>query len=362
MDSIIKIGEKRKIDHFLSKLRGKKPLFIVVIGNTETAKINGISAAGANPELTDFTPAADMEYLVHGFCKSIEGVPITPEGIPTPAIITKACLEISNIPFLIAIGGVRVFPQTPYIEFGGKPGKDISTGIAVDSIDTAFENAKVFGEIISKMANYIVIGESIAGGTTTALGVLTAMGYDASEKISSSLPKNPLQLKNEVVLSGLKAAGINPGDLKSSPFEAIKIMGDPMQPVHAGIVIGAAKNIPVMLAGGTQMSAIAAIINAIDSSLCKNIIIGTTKWIINDPQTDLKGLMNQINLNIPILAANLDFSQAKHDGLKAYEKGIVKEGVGAGGMVLSTLLSMEKSINMKVIQERIENNYEKLIT
>ncbi|MEM3511163.1 MAG: hypothetical protein QXY80_00740, partial [Candidatus Jordarchaeales archaeon] len=73
---------------FLRELEGKEPVFVCVIGNTETAKIPGISAAGKNPELTDYTPAADVELLFYGECRCIDGVPVTPEGIPTPALIT----------------------------------------------------------------------------------------------------------------------------------------------------------------------------------------------------------------------------------------------------------------------------------
>ena len=47
------------------------------------------------------------------------------------------------------------------------------------------------------MHDYLVIGESIAAGTTTALGVLRALGYDANEKVSGSMPTNPHDLKNK---------------------------------------------------------------------------------------------------------------------------------------------------------------------
>lgn len=360
MKEIINVGKKEKCDNFISKVKGKKPFFICVIGNTETAKIPGISAAGANPRITDFTPAADMEYLLYEECKSIEGIPITPDGIPTPALITKALLDLADISLLVAIGGLRIYPQVPYLEFGGLPGKNISKGHAVDNVHSVFENAKIFGTQISKTIDYLVLGESIAGGTTTALGVLTAMGYDASNKISSSLPENPIGLKIEAVNSGLKKAGIIAGDLKNNPFKAIEILGDPMQPVHAGIAIGALERIPVLLAGGTQMAAILAIINSINPSSGKNLAIGTTRWIIEDKQTDLKGIIDQINPDIPILGANLNFSNMKHDGLKAYEQFIVKEGVGAGGSTVAAILAMDGKLNISQIHERIQENYEKL--
>ncbi|MFX1259851.1 MAG: nicotinate mononucleotide-dependent phosphoribosyltransferase CobT [Promethearchaeota archaeon] len=361
MEDIIHIKNQNMSEYLISEIRGKKPLFICVIGNTETAKIAGISAAGANPEITDYTPAADMEYLLYGRCKSIEGVPITPDGIPTPALITKASLDLAEIPLLVAAGGLRFFPKAPYIDFGGNPGRNISTGSAVENARNVFENARIFGNNISKVANYLVIGESIAGGTTTALGVLTAMGYDANHKISSSLPINPIEIKINTVDSGLKNKNLKPGDLHDSPFKAIELLGDPMQPVHTGIVIGAAKRIPVVLAGGTQMAAIAAIINSIDPSIFENIVIATTRWIISDKNTDLKGLIDQINPNIPIMAANLNFSQMNYDGLKEYEQGVVKEGVGAGGSVIASILSTNGAITVDKIHQKIEEDYKEIL-
>ena len=361
MESIIKIGNQNRINDFLSKVYGKKPLFICVIGNTETAKIPGISAAGANPEITDFTPAADMEYLYYGKCKSIEGVPITPDGIPTPALITKASLDLANISCLVAAGGLRVYPKTPYIEFGGRAGGNISTDQAVKNSKNVFENAKIFGRNISRIVDYLVIGESIAGGTTTALGVLTAMGFDAMDKISSSLTINPIELKADIVNSGLKIKNLRPGDLQDKPFDAIEYLGDPMQPVYAGLVIGAAKRIPIILAGGTQMAAIIAVINSIESKVLENIAIGTTRWIMSDKQTNLKGIIDQINPDIPILAANLNFSQMKYEGLKAYEQGVVKEGVGAGGSAIACILSTKGMIAIDQIHKKVENDYKKIL-
>ncbi|MFX1364330.1 MAG: nicotinate mononucleotide-dependent phosphoribosyltransferase CobT [Promethearchaeota archaeon] len=361
MKEIIRIGKKEKIEDFISKIEGKKPLFICVIGNTETAKIPSISAAGANPDITDYTPAADMEYLIYEKCKSIEGVPITPDGIPTPALITKASIDLAEISLLVASGGLNIHPQTPFLEFGGQPGKNISNGLALNKVSSVFERAKILGEQISKAVDYLVIGESVAGGTTTALGVLTAMGFDASNKISSSLPKNPIGLKIKTVKLGLKNAGIVAGDLKNEPLKAIKLLGDPMQPVHAGIVIGAAERIPVLLAGGTQMSAVLAIVNSINPLISKNLAIGTTRWIIEDKQADLKGLIDQINPDIPILGANLNFNQMKYDGLKAYEQGVVKEGVGAGGSVIASILSTKGMISIDQIHQKIKDNYRRIV-
>ena len=77
MRDIILANNKTGGTAMLTHLAGKKPLFMCVIGVTETAKIQGISAAGANPEITDYTPPADVELLQLGKCKCIPGVPVT---------------------------------------------------------------------------------------------------------------------------------------------------------------------------------------------------------------------------------------------------------------------------------------------
>ncbi len=360
MKDIIEIGKKDQCSKFVKQVVGKRPLFICTLGNTATAKIPGISAAGANPEITDLTPAADAEYLYYGCCKSIKGVPVTPNGIPTPALITKVALELGNFSFLIAVGGVRALPQTPYMDFGGTAGEDITTGHAVKNAREPFERARTLGQQLAQVADYLVIGESIAGGTTTALGVLTALGINGMDKISSSLPINPIDLKRDTVMKGLKARNLHPGDLKGHPFEAVETVGDPMQPVHAGLVIGAAESIPVVLAGGTQMSAILALIKEIQPKILSNIAIGTTRWIISDKSTDLPGIVNQISTDVPIFAVNLNFGQFKYPGLLAYEQNVVKEGVGAGGATIAALWK-NSSLNLNKIHEKLGNNYAKLL-
>ena len=65
MDVLIANNEL-KAKAFLDEIEGKKPLFICTIATTETGKIPGLSAAGANPDFTDFTPPADAELLLVG--------------------------------------------------------------------------------------------------------------------------------------------------------------------------------------------------------------------------------------------------------------------------------------------------------
>jgi len=79
-----------------------------------------------------------------------------------------------------------------------------------------------------------------------------------------------------------------------------------------------------------------------------------------DKTADLKGIITQI-ADIPILAADLNFSQSKFEGLKAYETGVVKEGVGAGGATITAMAKSKGSITKDALLKEIERNYDRLV-
>jgi uncharacterized protein (TIGR00303 family) len=345
-----------KAEGFLEELRGKKPLFILTIATTETGKIPGISAAGKMPEFTDYTPPADAELLHLGKCKCINGVPVTPDGIPTPALISMSALRLADAPVVVCSGGLRVKPQIPFLDVGGSPGRDIRTGSSVDNVQEVIDRAAIAGENLAKAADYLVIGESIPGGTTTSLGVLSAMGVHAEGKVSSSMPENPHDLKAEAVKAGLAAAGESFGSLRNNAVRAVSCVGDPMMPAFAGLIMGAAAEVPVLMAGGTQMTAVLAIVNALKPDVLCNIAIGTTRWVAEDRSSDICGIVKEI-ADVPILAADMDFSGSRFDGLKAYEKGIVKEGVGAGGASIAAMAATEGAVTKEMLLREIERNY-----
>jgi len=359
MDVLVASNES-KAKVFLQKIEGRNPLFICTIATTETGKIPGLSAAGANPDFTDFTPPADAELLLLGKCKSIQGVPITPDGIPTPGLITTSALHLANIPVLVVNGGVKVKPQIPYVDIGGSSGRDIRTGNSVDNVEEVIERAKVLGEQLAKVSDYLVIGESIPGGTTTALGVLSALGVDAEGKVSSTLPNNPHSLKTEVVRAGLKAAGEKFGSLKNNPVKAVSCVGDPMMPALAGLVIGGARQGPVLMAGGTQMTAVLALINALEPKALSNVAVGTTRWVAKDKTSDITGIVSQF-CDVPVLTADLDFGPSKYPGLRIYETGLVKEGVGAGGASIAAMAKTKGAMTKGILLKEIERNYASLM-
>ncbi len=87
------------------------------------------------------------------------------------------------------------------------------------------------------------------------------MGYEVDHKISGSTPENPHILKHKVVKNGLNFQDILLENSNHEPFIAINAVGDPMIPAVAGIAMGS--SVPVTLAGGTQMTAVCAVIKGI---------------------------------------------------------------------------------------------------
>ena len=326
-------------------------VFLLTIGTTETSLIEGISGAGPSADLTEYTPASDAEFMVLGEVRCCEAPAETVVGdaaAPTPARLTKAALQVSNIPFVIVDAGSKIKPDLEYVNLGKEYGRDIRTGKGVLNPLEIFENAKDLGDELSQRHEMLIIGESIAAGTTTALGVLKALGYEANEKVSGSMPHNPHDLKSKTVNEGLKNAGITPG--KADAMQAIGAVGDPTIAAIAGMVIGS--DIPIILAGGTQMAATCAAIKSLQPTFdFSRINLATTVFVAADETADLFGILEQIDDNITVNVVDPRFEDSEHEGLKNYLKGFVKEGAGAGGAMYTALVlgnSVEK------LRKRIE--------
>jgi len=347
--------------NILSRIWGKSGVFTCTVGNTMTSTIPGVSDAGDTPELTLFTPAADAEMLVLGRTVCMKGIPINPGGIPTPATLTMAALQLSKMPLYIVNGGTKVKPNLPCFEVGGTYGESILTGKAVKNVREAFEKGKILGEMLSKTYDFVVVSESVAGGTTTALAVMMAMGVVKENLVSSSSPNNPKELKTKIVNEALAAAKIKIGSLAKDPLKAIECVGDPMMPANAGIIIGAAKRVPVIVGGGTQMAAVIAAAVALDPSIVSNIIQGTTRWLVNDPNSDLRKLMANVHPDVPIAYVNMDYSESPYEGLQAYEWGYIKEGVGCGGSSVAAIAQSSGKLTCKDILDRVHEIYRKLL-
>ncbi|ENN95655.1 hypothetical protein J422_06693 [Methanocaldococcus villosus KIN24-T80] len=329
---------------FIEEIK-KDALFICVISSIETTLHYPIS--GVHKDFIKYTPALDVELVFFGKTLTLKTPPVDSSFSPSPAVITRACVELKNIKNLHIDAGAFIKPKIPYIEIDKKPTGRIEEGKAMENSKLLYNKAYNLANNLD--AELLIIGESVPGGTTTALGVLLGLGYDAEGKVSSGSINNPHELKLEIVRKGLKRAKSN------NVFDILNAVGDKMMPVAAALAVNFLKRRkPVILAGGTQMAAVLAVIKEIYNDLDK-IAIATTEFVINDKNSDLIGLVEQI-ADIPIYAAKFDFENSRLLGLRKYCEGAVKEGVGAGGV---SVYSIANNLNPKRIREFIENNFKK---
>ena len=352
MENFELFGNIEKAENFLETIKSGRFLFSFVISYTETCEISGITFAGADKNSIQFTPPADAEYLHYGYCKTIDNIPMTPDGKPTPGLLTKTALESSSIPHLTINAGSKISPQLPFIETGLSFGKNISIQDAMtdSQVSHAVEYGRIVGRNMASLTDCLIIGESIPGGTTTALAVLRAFGFDA--KVSSSIPNNPIELKNQVVNSALER--IN----SDHPYSIVAKVGDPMIPFVAGMLSSASDVSKVMLAGGTQMTAVLAFASKIGFNE-ENTAIGTTSYITDDESANFKSLVPKIS-DIPAISVNPGLKNSQYSGLRAFSEGFAKEGVGAGGSIISSMLKTGND-SAKFL-ELTEKEYHRLFT
>ena len=342
------------MDAFLPKdsKKPEKPLFVCVLSNTETAYIEGLSAAGKTAKLTDYTPAGDAEILETGSIISVPVIPMTPPyNTPTPGLTTRAALTLTGVPHVFVRSGMKLTPEVPMIDLEVEAGADIRNEVAVKNPQEIFKKAEAVGKDLRDKSDFIVIGESIPAGTTTAWAVLDALGYDGV--VSSSSCVNPVGLKEKVVCAALKSSGITRGSLRDNPFEAIHCVGDPMMPAVAGLVSGIGDK-RIILAGGTQMAAVFAVIKHLGINT-ENVSIVTTSYVANDGSATFIDLIDQ--LGAEMFHVDPGYGQSCHIGLQQYAKGHVKEGVGAGGaLYLAHLLG----VTSDQVREEVEKICEEL--
>ena len=202
-------------------------------------------------------------------------IPMTPDGKPTPALLTKAALESASIPQVIIDAGSKISPKLPYFQTNITHGKNIAIepGLNQSNVVHAIDYGRILGRTLGSCTDCLVIGESIPGGTTTALGVMKSLGIDA--QVSSSMPKNPQSLKNGVVAKALERSA------SKEPYEVMANAGDPMIPFVAGMLSTASEITNVILAGGTQMAAVLAIAKSTGYDEGKVALV-TTSYIIDD--------------------------------------------------------------------------------
>jgi uncharacterized protein (TIGR00303 family) len=326
---------------WLNRYAGKLPVFACVLGFTDTCLIPGISAAGKTPEDRQYTAIADAEFLANGVqLQPHHPLPPLIAGA-SPVYISRAILAALDFPLYIFNAGLPTPPTVPHIDLGGTPAACLTTGAALPLavVTHLYQQGLIWGEKLAAVAgdSYVIIGECVVGGTTTALSLLTGLGIDAIGKVNSSHPVCNHQQKWAIAQQGLSQL-----NLPLSPLELVAAIGDPMQIVVAGMAIAASRTSGVLLAGGTQMLAVAALIEAIELQLDltlnnAQIAIGTTAWVAGDRSGDTVALA-QLIPHFPLISTKLSFAHTPYPQLQVYEQGFVKEGVGAGGAAIAATL------------------------
>ncbi|UWG46793.1 NaMN:DMB phosphoribosyltransferase [Halanaeroarchaeum sp. HSR-CO] len=322
-----------------------------VVGTTATGRIDGLSAAGASPAVMRHTPAADAEIVTYGRPVFAPSVPVSPEGCPTPSLVTRAALDRLSVETMVLDAGLATRTAAPTVEVGVSPGDDLRAERPVPNADAAFEAGARVGRAITH--DEMLVAESIPGGTTTAMGVLTALGEPNG--VSSSLPENPLERKRSVVDAGLAASEVGPGELAGQPIEAVERMGDPVLATIAGLVTGAAaEGVAVTLAGGSQMVAAAALARhgGVDAPLS----IATTAFVEWDDSFDLHGAADALDLSTRV--TDPGFEAVDHVAFERYRLGEAKEGVGMGGALW---LADREGVPMAAVRDRIVDYYDRLV-
>ncbi|MEF8775843.1 MAG: TIGR00303 family protein [Haloarculaceae archaeon] len=297
---------------------------LVTAGSTHTAAIDGLSAAGASTALLAHTPAADLEILQHGEPTAAPVVPVSPTGCPTPAVVTRAVVEFGALDPVAVDAGTARSPAVETVDLGDAPGADIREPVAVPEAADRFDRARAHGRSLPDDA--VLVGETIPGGTTTAMAVLRALGE--REAVSSSLPANPLSLKDEVVTEALTRSDIAPGGAAGEPHRAVRAVGDPVLPAVAGLTVGALENgASVTLAGGTQLAAAAALVR--HAGVEDSLTLATTSFVAADETARIEALAGDLDLDL--IVTDPGFETSAHPALAAYVAGEAKEGVGMGG-------------------------------
>ena len=323
---------------------------MLAVGTTQTAWIDGISAAGADPDVMVHTPSADAEIVAYGEPVRAPVVPVSPTGCPTPAVVTRAVRDVLGFDLTVVDAGLAEPTGAPTVTVGARAGSDIREPDPVSTAPGAFAAAREFGRSLPD--DEVYLAESIPGGTTTALGVQAALGERSG--VSSSLAENPVEQKREVVAEGLETSGLDEGELAGEPQEAVRRMGDPVLAVVAGTALGCLESdTAVTLAGGTQLATVAALLR--HAGVDRTVDLATTSFVADDPSVDLDGLADALDLSVTV--TDPEFEAGDHPAFDGYAAGEAKEGVGMGGALA---MAATAGVPMADLRERVLERYRQL--
>jgi uncharacterized protein (TIGR00303 family) len=274
-------------------------------------------------------------------------LPPLPAGV-SPALIARVVVEQLALEPLVVDLGAPLAPAVPHLSLGQGPARCLSSGAAMAPARVAqlLALGRRWGERLAARGAPVLLAECVPGGTSTAQAVLEGLGVPAAGLVSGSLHRPAHRLKAELVQRGLAEAGLRPPAAAEAVLAAV---GDPMQVLAAGLVQAAAEAaLPLLLAGGSQMAAVLALALELSApslrpQLLAQAAVATTAWVAGESGSDLVALLARMATRwggAPLaFAAGLRFTDCLSPELRDYERGYVKEGVGAGGLALLWELS-----------------------
>ncbi len=346
--------------------------FVLILAGSRTAELEGISAAGATSASRKFTAVADAELLLNGPGSHRKFALPPLDGGVSPALISYVSSRFIGVDPIVVSVGLPCLPEFPHLRLEPLvhgPANCVSTGKAMDQerVRSLWDRGFSIGR---KLSRPLVLAECVPGGTTTAQAVLTGLGLSVSDLISGSSVEPPRDLKTIVVGRGLKSANFQG---RISPYQLLAAIGDPFQPVAVGLLLGARQSgQQVVMAGGSQMVAVLAMalwdLNAEQRrDLVSRVVVGTTAWLATENSSSLKKVGNlellldrvgeYFGVNLLGLSTGLRFHTSTHKELRDYERGYVKEGVGAGALAL---LAQVNGISCNQLVDACDSAIEKL--
>jgi uncharacterized protein (TIGR00303 family) len=333
--------------------------FFLILAGSQTAEVEGISAAGLTAVSRRYTAVADAELLLRGpMLPQRWPLPPLPAGV-SPALISYVASTFLKIKPTIISAGLLQTPPFRHIAMESPalgPARCLSSGNSMERsrvkvlLDGGFNIGK-------KSKKSLLITECVPGGTSTAFAVLSGLGINVNGLISGSHRNPPSELKTKLVKQGLKLA-----KLKKNPssVDLMAAVGDPFQPIAVGLLMGARESgQEILLGGGSQMLAVLALaLNEIEpelrSEFVGKILIGTTSWLVDESLSSagsknsfihlMNHVANHFKVNLLGLASGYRFNDSNQKVLRDYESGYVKEGVGAGAL---SLLAQIKGLTEK---------------
>ena len=105
------------------------------------------------------------------------------------------------------------------------------------------------------------------------------------------------------------------------------------------------------------MAAVMAGVAKLHPEVVGNFFQGTTRWLMNDPNSSMKRIMDRISDRIPIVYVNVDYSDSPYEGLQAYEWGFIKEGVGCGGASVGAIVESAGKVTCKDLSDKVHEIY-----